>query len=175
MKTSTLFKKLDREKDIISIEKFIINYLYSGEQIYLERMSHSDLKKYNSTKVISLSYDFALANFDLVKRGTILMVKDGYNKIVPYLNPMELEKILKLDSIEEEITRLKKERIYQLSQILSHWIALENLFYQKEKIEGTINLLMELNKNEYLEQMLKEGENEHEKHKRRSKIKQNQS
>ena len=171
MRTNSLFKKLDREKDIISIEKFIINYLHNGEEIYFEKMGHHDLRKYNSIKVLRVSYDFALENFDLLKRGTILMVKDDYNKIVPYINPIELDKILTLSTIEEEIATLEQENLVELDRQISHLMTLECLTHERKKIEETINLLLTLNRADYLDNIINQKGGEYDKHKRKSKVK----
>jgi len=168
-----LFKKIDKEKDIISIEKFIINYLNKGEEVYLEKMGHHDLRRYNSPKVIRVSYDFTQNNFDLLKRGTILMVKDSYGKVAPYINPIELEELHNLELIEKAITDLKKQRINQLQLILSRWLELEALIDEKNRLERMINDLKELAKDEYLANIIKKqkGEDSNDKYKRRQRIK----
>lgn len=146
-------EKLDRNKNVISIEEFVTYYLNDGIPISCKKLTHKDLKSFGNPYVVTVSFEFASSNIELVFSNKLLLVKDGHHNLAPYINPFEIRKVQNLDLIDEEIGKLKKERIYQLSLILEHWNKLQVLLHRKCQIEQTIKLLEEINKKDTLEGM----------------------
>lgn len=135
----------DKRKDTVSITDFVTHYLNDGKLIDCKKLTHRDLKSFNNPYVVTVSYEFAATNRELILVNKIILVTDRYNNIAPYVNPDELRKLEKLNSINEQIKELKKVRINQLSKLIDSWGPMQILLYEKRQIELTLNLLQEIN------------------------------
>ncbi len=135
----------DKRKDTVSITDFVTHYLNDGKLIDCKKLTHRDLKSFNNPYVVTVSYEFAATNRELILVNKIILVIDRYNNIAPYVNPDELRKLEKLNSINEQIKELKKVRINQLSKLIDLWGPMQILLYEKRQIELILNLLQEIN------------------------------
>ena len=146
-------EKLDRNKNAIKMENFVTNYLNDGVLIKCRRLTHKDLKSFNNPYVVTVSYEFASSNIELVLTNKIILVIDCYGHIAPYINPKELKRIQNLGCIDEQILKLKKVKINQLSKLISLWSEMQLLLFERKVIEDTISLLEEINKKSKVEQL----------------------
>ena len=135
----------DKRKDTVSITDFVTHYLNDGKLIDCKKLTHRDLKSFNNPYVVTVSYEFAATNRELILVNKIILVIDRYNNIAPYVNPDELRKLEKLNSINEQIKELKKVRINQLAKLIDLWGPMQILLYEKRQIELILNLLQEIN------------------------------
>ena len=138
--------RFDKVKDMIRMEEFVIQYLNDGVYVDCHKLTHKQLKSFNNPYVVAVSYEFVDANIELVLTNKILLVSDHHGNIAPYINPQELRRLKNLGSIEDQITELKKVRINQLSKLVSLWGQMQVLLYEKNQIEGTIEILEEVNR-----------------------------
>ena len=134
----------DKRKDTVSITDFVTHYLNDGKLIDCKKLTHLDLKSFNNPYVVTVSYEFAATNRELILVNKIILVIDRYNNIAPYVNPDELRKLEKLNSINEQIKELKKVRINQLAKLIDLWGPMQILLYEKRQIELMLNLLQEI-------------------------------
>ena len=146
-------EKFDKTKNTMKIEDFVVNYLNDGVLIKCRRLTHKDLKNFNNPYVMAVSYEFASSNKELVLTNKIILVIDSHGHVAPYINPNELKRIQSLPAIDEQIAKLKKNRIYQLTKLVNLWSEMQLLLYEKKQIEETINLLQEINKNSKVEEL----------------------
>ena len=135
----------DKRKDTVSITDFVTHYLNDGKLIDCKKLTNRDLKSFNNPYVVTVSYEFAATNRELILVNKIILVIDRYNNIAPYVNPDELRKLEKLNSINEQIKELKKVRINQLAKLIDLWGPMQILLYEKRQIELILNLLQEIN------------------------------
>lgn len=93
--------KRDLEKNCISLTKFLINYCgISNKNFYDMKISHQDIKKL-MPDLKRVSFDILLKDKSCFYIGSIIPVKDCYDNIVPYVNPMlEFDKVLQIDCEE---------------------------------------------------------------------------
>ena len=112
-------EKLDRSKHTISMKDFVIKYLNDGVEVDCYALKHRNLRSFGNPYVLSVSFEFASSNIELILSHKILLVSDRYGNVVPYINPKELKRIQNLGSIDEQIIKLKKVRINQLSKFIS--------------------------------------------------------
>ncbi len=138
--------RFDKIKDTIKIEDFIIQYLNDGVYTSCHKLSHKQLKFFNNPYVIAISYEYASSNMELILSNKILLVRDSFGNVAPYINPKELKRLEKMGSIDEQINALKKERINQLSELIKLWSKMQVLLYEKGQIESTIGMLEEIKK-----------------------------
>ncbi len=153
MKNKKTLNIFDRKKDTISISDFVTFYLNDGITINCQKLTHRDLKSFNNPYVVTVSYEFASTNRELILTNKIILVTDRYNNIAPYVNPDELRKLEKLEAIDEQIKILKKVRLDQLSKLISLWSKMQVLLYEKRQIELTIDLLDEINKSSKIDEL----------------------
>ena len=153
MKNKKNLDIFDKKKDTISITDFVTYYLNDGMMIDCKKMTHRDLKSFNNPYVVTVSYEFAATNRELILTNKIILVADRYNNIAPYVNPNELRNLEKLESIDEQIKLLKKVRLDQLSKLIGLWSQMQVLLYEKKQIELTINLLEEINNQSKIDEL----------------------
>ena len=146
-------EKLDRSKYTISMKEFVIKYLNDGVDVDCYSLKHKHLRSFENPYVLSVSFEFASTNIELILSHKILLVSDRYGNIAPYINPKELRRIQNLGNIDEQIMKLKKVKINQLSKLISLWSEMQLLLYEKKQIEGTIELLEEINRHSKVEQL----------------------
>ena len=146
-------EKFDKTKDTIKMEDFVIHYLNDDVLIKCRKLTHKDLKSFNNPYVVTVSYEFASANMELILTNKIILVIDRLGHVAPYINPNELKKIQNLDVVDEQIAKLKKVRINQLKKLISLWSDMQMLLYEKRSIEATISLLEEIKKQSRIEQL----------------------
>ena len=149
-------KKLDRfdkTKDTIKMEEFVIQYLNDGHYVDCNNLTHKHLKSFDNPYVLALSFEFVSANIELVFTNKILLVSDCHGDVAPYINPQELRRLGSLGTVENQITELKKVRIYQLSELINLWGRMQMLLYEKEQIEGTIEILNEINRSSKVDEL----------------------
>ena len=145
--------RFDKTKDTIKMENFICQYLNNGIYIDCRRLTHKQLKLFDNPYVVSIPFQFAAANTELILSSKILLVYDSWGNIAPYINPLDLKKIEKLNEIEQQIANLKKTSINQLSQLVNLWGRMQLLLYEKNQIEETIAILEEIDKYSKIEQL----------------------
>lgn len=145
MKNKKNLEKFDKKKDTIRMEQFIIHYLNDGVFVDCKKLTHRDLKGFNNPFVVTVSYEFASANIELILTNKILLVVDKYGNIAPYINPIDLKKMGKLETIEEQLELLRRTKINELSQLVKIWSQIQLLNYDKEQIELTMQILKEIN------------------------------
>ena len=138
--------RFDKIKDTIKMEEFVIRYLNDGVYVECYKLTHKQLKSFDNPYVVTVSYEFAEANIELILSNKILLVSDRFGNIAPYINPLELKRLESLDLIEEEIKKIKKIRI-------NLWGQMQILLYQKDQIEGTINILEEINRSSKINEL----------------------
>ena len=109
----------DKIKDTIKMEDFVIRYLNDGVYVECYKLTHKQLKSFDNPYVVTVSYEFAETNIELILSNKILLVSDRFGNIAPYINPLELKRLESLDLIEEEIKKIKKIRINQLSKLVN--------------------------------------------------------
>lgn len=83
----------DINKDVIELVEFL-NY-YCGIDIDFEnnKVSHRNLKFFGFPGVVSIS--FGEVRTSDIKTGEVILVRDSYKHIAPYINPLRVkEKIL---------------------------------------------------------------------------------
>ena len=146
-------EKLDRSKHTISMKDFVIKYLNDGVEVDCYALKHRNLRSFGNHYVLSVSFEFASSNIELILSHKILLVSDRYGNVVPYINPKELKRIQNLGSIDDQIMKLKKVKINQLSKLISLWSEMQLLLYERKQIEGTIELLESINKYSKVEQL----------------------
>ena len=96
-------ERFDRIKDTIKMEDFVVHYLNDDVLIRCRKLTHKDLKKFNNPYVVTVSYEFASANMELIFSNKIILVVDILGHMAPYINPNELKKIQSLNTIDEQI------------------------------------------------------------------------
>ena len=111
------------------------------------------MKSFDNPYVLALSFEFVSANIELVFTNKILLVSDCHGDVAPYINPQELRRLGSLGTVENQITELKKVRIYQLSELINLWGRMQMLLYEKEQIEGTIEILNEINRSSKVDEL----------------------
>lgn len=146
-------EKFDKIKDTIKMEDFVIHYLNDDVLIKCRKLTHKDLKSFNNPYVVTVSYEFASANMELIFSNKIILVVDRFGHVAPYINPNELKKIQSLDAVDDQIAKLKKVRINQRTRLMSLWSEMQMLLYEKRSIETTIKLLEEVKKQSRIEQL----------------------
>ena len=144
---------VDKFRDTIKMDDFITFYLNDGNFIECKNLTHKELKMFDIPYVISVSYDFADANKELVLNGKIILVRDKHGNVAPYINPMELRKIGSLDNINEQIIDLRKLKVKYMAKAVSIWNDLQILLHQHHEIMHTIAILEEINKQSSIEQL----------------------
>ncbi len=137
------FKKLDRNKNVIPIDQFIINYLNDGVFLTCNDLTHKDLKKFSNPYVISVPFEYADACVELIYTGDIILVRDILGNIAPYINPNNLKILYQIDSVEKEISEIYKKRI-EITSLLSEWQKLQKLLFDLNRIKETKELLEDL-------------------------------
>ena len=145
MKSKKNLEKFDKKKDTIRMDQFVIHYLNDGVPVDCKKLTHRDLKGFNNPFVVTVSYEFASANIELILTNKILLVVDRYGNIAPYINAIDLKKMGKLETIEEQLDILRKTRINELSQLVKIWSKIQLLNYDKEQIELTMQILRDVN------------------------------
>ena len=144
---------VDKFRDTIRMDDFITFYLNDGNFIECKNLTHKELKMFDIPYVISVSYDFADANKELVLNGKIILVRDRNNNIVPYINPIELKKINSLEDINGQIEELRTKRVKYMAEMIELWSKKKVLSYQYNEIMDTIAILEEIDKQSSIEQL----------------------
>ena len=119
-----LLKELEKN-NCISLKSFLISYCgicYSS--LLNENISHEDIK-YLLPDLKRSSYEYILKNVKDVYTGKIILVKDSYGHIIPYLKP-EIKEYYENNEIEkddvkeetfEKAINLEKLSLYELSEL----------------------------------------------------------
>ena len=144
---------VDKFRDTIRMDDFITFYLNDGNFIECKNLTHKELKMFDIPYVISVSYDFADTNKELVLNGKIILVRDRNNNIVPYINPIELKKINSLEDINGQIEELRTKRVKYMAEMIELWSKKKVLSYQYNEIMDTIAILEEIDKQSSIEQL----------------------
>lgn len=146
------FKKIDRVKNTIPIEDFVVQYLNDGVLIKCRRLSHKDLKFFSNPYVVSVPFEFASSNIELVFTNKLILVSDRFGNIVPYINPFELKRLERMPIIVEEYEKLKKLK-FKLYKLENLWCELQVLLYEKKQIEETLSILRDIKKIKKIEEL----------------------
>lgn len=144
---------VDKFKNTIRMDDFIRLYLNDGIFIECKNLTHKELKMFDIPYVISVSYDFADANREMVLNGKIILVRDKNNNIAPYINPIELKKINSLEDINEQIDELRTQKVKYMAKMVELWSKKQVLLHQYNEIMDTIAILEEINKQSSIEQL----------------------
>ena len=121
--------KRELESSCISLQKFLINYcgIYN-EKFHNMRISHQDIKEL-LPDLKRVSFESLLKDKNAIYTGDIIPVKDGFNNVVPYKNPMMVyeelvefdceadkeEKVITMEAINENLS------VYQLSELCKYF------------------------------------------------------
>lgn len=136
MNKNSNIHKLDKDKNVIGIEQFIINYLNDGNYVTCFDLTHKDLKKFSSPYVITIPFDLLESYIDYIYSGIVIIVRDVLGHIAPYINPSDLKIVNELKKIEQG--SLKKEELSKFTLDLNRINSVEYLLedlknYQKER------------------------------------------
>ena len=145
--------RFDKVKDTMRMEEFVIQYLNDGVYVDCHKLTHKHLKSFDNPYVLALSFEFVSSNIELVLTNKIVLVSDRHGDVAPYINPKELRRLENLGTIENQITELKKVRIYQLSELINLWGRMQMLLYEKNQIEGTLGILKEINRSSKVDEL----------------------
>ncbi len=85
--------KLDKEKNVIGIEQFIINYLNDGNYVTCNDLTHKQLKTFKNPYVKGIPFEILDAYMDYVYEGSIIIVRDVLGRVAPYINPSDLKEV----------------------------------------------------------------------------------
>ncbi len=162
-------KKKDRQfqerRDTITIAELINDYLKSDSCPYDCRLTHRDLKAFQSPYLICLSNEFAKKNPELVLTERILLVRDCKGNIATYVNPKDLRFLGALPEIMEMKTNLNKLTL-SLEDLAEGYLVSMQLNIQYNKVQNTLTILDEAGREDIREEI--EGEC-HDKRKRKVK------
>ena len=145
-------KKLDRLKNAISIEDFVIQYLNDGVLIKCRRLTHKDLKHFDISYVVTVPFEYVSSNIELVLTNKIILVIDRYGNVAPYINPNELKRLENMNIVEFQLAKLKKVK-FGLYGLAKMWSDLQLLLYEKKQIDETIAILKNINLYSKLEEI----------------------
>ena len=67
-------EKFDKTKDTIKMEDFVVHYLNDDVLVKCRRLTHKDLKRFDNPYVVTVSYEFASANIELILTNKIILV-----------------------------------------------------------------------------------------------------
>ena len=132
-------EKLDAHIFTLTMSDFIGTYLNDGineESDVIKKLTHKTFREFNNPYVVSISFDYANSNPELVCNGLLLLVSDCKGNLGCYLNPAELKRATEYYSIKDS---LKKIRFKTFEEILPYC----NLF---ESIEPVVNVLKDNHK-----------------------------
>ena len=116
--------KKDLENCCISLSKFLMNYCgVYNENIHNINFSHHDVKEL-MPHIKRVSFEHLIKDKNSLYTGKIIPVKDCYNNIVPYINPMlEIDVTFQIDC-EVEVKKEFKDvvltdelSIYELAKL----------------------------------------------------------
>jgi len=122
-------RKLDELSGAIPIDQFIIEFLNYGNYIQCGKLTHRDLKRFNSPYIEALPFEFVVANKELLASGRIVLVADCRNNIAPYLNPKEFENMDRVEIVRSEIKQIGKQTTMQenIDAIIRYQILVSDL------------------------------------------------
>lgn len=134
-------EKLDGHTFNLTMSEFIEIYLNNGtytENGYdvTKKLTHKAFREFNNPYVVSISFDYADSNPELIWNGLLLLVTDCKGNPGCYLNPDELRKATEYDDIKDD---LKKLRFKNFGEILPYWKLLES-------IDSVVNILKDNHK-----------------------------
>ena len=116
----------------IDIKKFLIMFGLCDESILSVKISHSNLRQLFPS-LVRFSYDYIEKNKNMIYDGNVILVKDSFNKIVPYANPNNLDCVFykafdcEYDKCSIEVqTLLENENLknYELQRLCNRLIEL---------------------------------------------------
>ena len=118
-KEKRLLKELEKN-NCINLNSFLISYCgIWNDALVTGKISHNDMK-FLFPYLKKVSFEHALKNIKDVYVGNIVLVKDSYGHIAPYINP----KIREVNDIE--VNEVNAETIYKEGKF-EKAIELENL------------------------------------------------
>lgn len=136
--------KYDNE-DAISIGKYISYFL--GLEIYnTSKITHAELKKFQSPYVVTVDNEFADQHPDRVKRGELLIVIDGRGNRGTYINPNSIKQFLNHGDISQAIRTFQKKGIQDLEELDKYWSKCILIQSELDTNQSFLELLMETNK-----------------------------
>lgn len=102
-------KKIIRNQSHISMDKFLRDYCYIGNEYLIEvisSLSHREMKRVcmEAYDIKLVTLPFELVTSEDVKRGDVVLVIDTFNNCAPYKNPKKID----LLEIMSENSRLKQ-------------------------------------------------------------------
>jgi len=125
-----LIKLLNEVKDnSISLHKFLINYCgVHNEKMHDLKIGHHHVK-HLMPNIKRVGFEELLKRKNEIYMGNIIIVKDSFGNIAPYINPMlEIDKvseidfeIIKTDTKMEEIIIDEHLNIYELSKLCRYF------------------------------------------------------
>jgi len=161
-KQALITLKKELEFSSISLQKFLINYcgIYN-EKFHNIKISHKDIKEL-LPDLRRVSFESLLRDKTGIYTGDIIPVKDSFNNVVPYKNPMlvydELiefdcetnkeEKAITMETINEDLST------YELSQLCKYFKTHNRM----KEYRATYKILKKKKEQEkkYSKKMLKE-------------------
>ena len=113
---------------VINMASFLYNFCAICDSNVF-KVTHCDIKKlFPYLKTCSIEYAFK--NYDLICDGSIILVKDIKNNILPYYNPLRQEKVYGDFSFIDELKYEEEKKQIDLS-LLDNFSDLEQMsFYE---------------------------------------------
>lgn len=103
-KNKNMLNDLKSEQSV-TLKTFLISYcgIYN-ETLFKSKLCHEDIK-FLLPDLKRVSYDYVMKNIEQVYTGKIILVKDSYNHLAPYINP-KLEECydIEIDDCAEEFS-----------------------------------------------------------------------
>lgn len=133
-------KKYNLRKDfdqIISLKKFLSVYCgIENEYLYKQKISHQDIKEL-LPEIKRCSFEYVYKHKNEVMIGTIILVEDCFNCIIPYFSPLEIKmgqpnvsveenKVSKKQMIIEEAISMENLSRYELSELCKYYKRTKN-------------------------------------------------
>lgn len=143
--------------DGIPIDSFVDYYL--GTKHSCSKLKHQGLKSFDNPYVIGVSNDFAFKYPNYIIKQELIVVIDDYGNPGTYINPINIQKIMELETCKEKIKLLEKISCHSFDEALflyQVWTQLViNIQCLTGLYSGTYELLYMLNKKNLLRKIKK--------------------
>lgn len=105
-------EKLDGRIFNLTMSDFIEIYLNNGtytesDRDITKKLTHKAFRSFNNPYVVSISFDYADSNPELIWNGLLLLVTDCKGNLGCYLNPDELRRATEYDDVKDSLKKLR--------------------------------------------------------------------
>ncbi len=121
---------------VISVKKFVGNYLQDESEVAKKIRTHESLKDYNNKFVKRTTFRAVKANPEYVANGIILLVQDDF-QLIPYVNPHLIALKNSLGALNDTMNNMRKKR-YCLENLSENFSILEQLMLEKQLIDSAL-------------------------------------